>query len=229
MSKNNLLLLHGALGSQKQFDRLKNLLVDDFNVFTFNFEGHGGRESDSTFSMDLFGANVLEFMSDNDLDRTHMFGYSMGGYVALKLALKQPERISSIMTLGTKFNWSEEAAQKEVRMLDPATIEAKVPKFAQHLMAIHQPEDWKLLLHKTAEMMLGLARGERLKIADLQRIRHDVLIGIGSLDKMVTMEESKNAAEQIPNGNCLEIEGVHHPLEKNNPEQLAKYILDFFN
>ena len=48
-------------------------------------------------------------------------GHSMGGYVALKLALKRPELVDRIITLGTKFNWTPEVAAKEVKMLNPDT------------------------------------------------------------------------------------------------------------
>ena len=66
--------------------------------------------------------------------------------------------INSIVTFGTKFNWSKEAAAKEVKMLNPEVIEEKVPKFAQMLKDTHAPNDWKTLLHKTAAMMKGLGR-----------------------------------------------------------------------
>lgn len=46
-----LLLLHGALGSKNQFKSLKEILKSDFDVYDFNFEGHGGLVSDADFSI----------------------------------------------------------------------------------------------------------------------------------------------------------------------------------
>ena len=47
------------------------------------------------------------------ITRADIFGYSMGGYVALHAARRHPERIGSIMTLGTKFAWDTPTAEKE--------------------------------------------------------------------------------------------------------------------
>ena len=118
----NLILLHGALGSKTQFSELKTLLDNDFNVITFNFEGHDGRAATQEYSIALFTENTLRILEEHQIDKAGFFGYSMGGYVALNLALKHPGKVDKIMTLGTKFNWTAEAAAKETRMLDPCLL-----------------------------------------------------------------------------------------------------------
>ncbi|MEM9824780.1 MAG: alpha/beta fold hydrolase, partial [Bacteroidota bacterium] len=131
--KENIILLHGALGSQQQMQALAPLLSPHFAVHSLNFLGHGGDPSETHFTMKALAQQVKTFIEEKQLGRTHIFGYSMGGYVALNLALDHPEQIQSIVTFGTKFNWSKEAAEKEVKMLNPELIEAKVPQFAQRL------------------------------------------------------------------------------------------------
>lgn len=227
MKPQNLLLLHGALGSEAQLQPLKELLATDFNVYTLNFEGHGGRASDREFDMEYFAENIVEKLQALEMSKTHIFGYSMGGYVALTLAKKHPELVDTIVTLGTKFNWSLEAAQQEVKMLNPEKIEEKVPAFAKRLHDLHQPNDWKKVMHKTADMMIALANGKKLNDTDLQQIQHKTLIGIGSLDNMVTIAESENAAKQLPNGTLQIIEEVKHPIEKVDIMVLASVIRDF--
>lgn len=227
MSK-HLLLLHGALGTQQQLIPLAHLLQEQFIVHYFNFEGHGGRVSDApAFSIDLFVENVLQFLEEQQLDSVAVFGYSMGGYVALRLAQKHPQLVEKIITLGTKFDWSVEAANKEVKMLNPNIIEQKVPKFAAQLQKAHAPNDWKLLLDKTAQMMLHLANKSKLTTQDLKQIQQKVLINIGSLDNMVSVAESEQAAAALPNAQLKCIEGFYHPLEKNDMQQLMPLILDF--
>ena len=214
MEKLPLLLLHGALGSKAQFSVLKAKLSIDFEVFDFDFQGHGGRPVESPFTMDLFTDNVLSFLDDNDLGKVHVFGYSMGGYVALNTALKHPERISKITTLGTKFDWSLESAEKEIKMLNPEKVEEKVPGFAENLRQIHHPQDWKVIMRKTAEMMLGMGNGARLTDEDFAQINQQVVVGIGSMDRMVSFAESKHVAALLPNGRLVHLEGVQHPIEK---------------
>jgi esterase/lipase len=224
----HLLLLHGALGTQQQLVPLANLLQEQFTVHHFNFEGHGGRASAApAFSIDLFVENVLQFLEEQQLDAVSIFGYSMGGYVALRLAQKHPALVKKIITLGTKFDWSVEAANKEVKMLNPTIIEQKVPKFAAALQKAHAPNDWKVLLDQTAQMMLDLAHKSKLTAQDLEQIQQEVLINIGSLDNMVTVEESEQAAAALPNAQLQRIEGFYHPLEKNDMQQLVPLMLDF--
>ena len=227
MKYNNLLLLHGALGSEVQLKPLQELLSNDFNVHTLNFEGHGGRTSDDEFDMERFAENVVEKLQTAGISQTHIFGYSMGGYVALTLAKKYPEIVNKIVTLGTKFDWTLETAQQEVKMLNPEKIEEKVPAFAKRLHELHQPNDWKVVMQKTSEMMLALANGKKLTNEDLQHIQHDTLIGIGALDNMVTIEESENAATNLPNGTLQIVENTKHPIEKVDTTMLANFISDF--
>ncbi|MEL6988063.1 MAG: alpha/beta fold hydrolase, partial [Bacteroidota bacterium] len=181
--KRKLLLLHGALGSQDQFKTLTPLLESNFDVYTFNFKGHGDKVSDKAFSIELFAQNVISFLQENQIECANIFGFSMGGYVALHLAKQFPEMVKSIVTLGTKFDWTPASAQIEIKMLNPTVIEEKVPKFARHLEAMHAPNDWKQLLHKTAQMMVDLGAQKILDASTLASIQQPVSISIGSLDK----------------------------------------------
>lgn len=219
-----LLLLHGALGSKKQFEPILKELSEKFEVYKLNFEGHGDIASDKEYSMDLFAQNTIDFLNTNSIDKINVFGYSMGGYVALKTALLHPEKIDSILTLGTKFDWTIEAATKEVKMLNPEKIEEKVPQFADKLKKEHPAHDWKEVVKKTAQMMMGLAEGEKLKEEEIKQIQHKAIIGIGELDKMVTYDESKKAANLLPNGKLVMLAEVKHPIDKVEPTQLISFI-----
>lgn len=227
MTKQTLLLLHGALGTLHQFDELATVLSAHYTVHTMNFAGHGGRDAASDFSIELFTENVVGFLREKGIVSTAVFGYSMGGYVGVNVAKKHPSLVAKIVTLGTKFNWSRAAAEKETKMLNPDIIAQKVPHFAAALEAKHAPNDWKELLHKTAAMMLGIADRERLTDEDLSAIQQNVLIGIGSEDRMVSIEESTQAAHALAEGELKIITGFHHPIEKNDVQQLATIIDDF--
>ena len=148
----------------------------------------------------------------------------MGGYVALNLALQKPEMIHSITTLGTKFDWSPEAVDKELRMLNPDKIEEKVPKFAEKLREEHNPADWKELMRKTAKIMKGMGEGKRLELKEISKIKHKVIIGLGSEDKMVTVEESKQVAKELSNGKFVTLSGLSHPIDSTDPNTIASYI-----
>ncbi len=227
--KTKLLLLHGALGSMNQLDNLKNLLVSNFEVYTFNFEGHGtNTPSNKAFTIDLFTENVIQFLTVNNIESISIFGYSMGGYVALNVAYKFPKSIKRIITLGTKFNWTEATASQEAKLLNPEKIEEKVPAFANNLHNVHG-SNWKQVVSKTASMMLNLGNDKTLTNNTLQSIKHKTLITIGDKDKMVSTDESQNSASLLPNGTLQIIEGFPHALERTDQKQLASIITSFLN
>jgi len=222
--KEKLLLLHGALGSKNQFSTIKKKLTTSFEVHDLNFDGHGGVPADKDYSIDLFTHNALDYLDQKRIDQVVIFGYSMGGYVGLNMALRYPQRIKKVITLGTKFDWSYTSAQKEVDKLNPSVIEAKVPHFAQKLQQEHHPLDWKDVVQKTGNMMLAMGKGEKLKDEDLRRIEVPVFVGIGTLDSMVSLEESDYAVSLLPQAKLIKMEGAKHPIEKVDPALIIDLI-----
>ncbi|MFA0962481.1 alpha/beta fold hydrolase [Roseivirga sp. BDSF3-8] len=227
-AKPPLLLLHGALGSKDQFATLGQKLSETFEIHSLNFSGHGGRSvQPEPFTIHSFGRDVLVYLDEHKLEKPNTFGFSMGGYVALWLARFHPTRIGRIMTLGTKFNWTPQAAVKEKAMLDPDTILEKVPKFATMLKERHAPSNWRTVLHKTAEMMEGLGNGECLKDKDFEAIDHLTRICVGSEDTMVTTIESQHVAGLIPGGTFFLFNNFTHPIERADTGLLSEEITEF--
>lgn len=220
----SIIVLHGALGAKTQLEPLMNALSTLYDVHSLNFEGHGGRATESDFSIERFAANLKEYMDEHQLSGCPVFGYSMGGYVALKLESQHPGTFSKIVTLGTKFGWTPEVAAKETAMLNPEKIEEKVPKFAAALAALHAPLDWKAMMYKTAEMMHNLGTKPALSPEDFEQIRIPVSLLLGSEDVMVTKEETQAVLAQLPNADFTVIEGWQHPIERVDAGQLAEKV-----
>lgn len=222
----SILLLHGALGSKQHFDSLVFELEKSMSVYTMNFEGHGGEISNRPFLMDNFVENVVDFIHENHLQGINVFGYSMGGYVALKLASEYPNIVGTITTLGTKFDWSPESSAKEVKMLNPKIIEEKVPRFAERLNELHAPNDWKEVMLKTAEMMLNLGNGNAISEETFKTITQKVIIARGLNDTMVSEEESILVANLIPKAKYVELIDVEHPIEKIPTKVLYRLVCE---
>jgi pimeloyl-ACP methyl ester carboxylesterase len=223
----NLILLHGALGSRAQMTGLRVLLSQDFTVYDFNFSGHGGEPGESPFSIDLFVGDTIAFMNAHQIQSASFFGYSMGGYVALKLAHDFPDRVHRVVTLGTKFQWDPGTAAKEVGMLNPEIVEQKVPAFATILAQRHQPGDWKVNMKKTADMMVDLGNGKAMTLQTLAEIPHPVMICVGTGDTMVTITESEFAAQHLKIGELNIIDGFKHPIEAIDQNVMARIITAF--
>lgn len=222
-----ILLLHGALGSKEQLLPIEQALSTGFNVKNMSFSGHGGLPANGAFDINTFTDEVIMFMNNESLDQVDIFGYSMGGYVALNLALKHPHKVGKIFTLGTKLEWSPAIAQREIKMLDAEKIEEKVPAFAKILSDRHAPVTWKEVLRKTAQMMIGLGNKATLTSDDFKSIKQPVAIGLGDEDNMVTREESEKAAGLLPQGTLHLFKGFKHPIEQVDVTKLTDEIRAF--
>lgn len=223
-----LLLLHGAIGAQDQLQPLKALLSAQYNVHTLSFSGHGGNAfPEGDFSIARFSIDVLNYLNDNDIAQCDVFGYSMGGYVAMYLAKQQPERVGRIITLATKFHWDEPTAQKECGMLDANKIEAKVPAFAAALAKRHAPNNWKEVLNRTKDMLLAMGKDNPLKVEDYATITNPSLIMLGDRDKMITLEETLAVYKALPNAQMAMLPDTQHPIEQVDAQHLAYMIQRF--
>jgi pimeloyl-ACP methyl ester carboxylesterase len=225
--KPDLILLHGALGSQVQFSELSKKLSSSFTIHTFNFSGYGGRPIDQAPSIELFSQNLIDYIVENDLVSPFVFGYSMGGYVALN-ARSIGIAMEKLMTLGTKFAWTPEGAAKEIKLLNPEVIEVKVPHFATHLTELHAPDDWKIVMRNTVQMMTFLGNNPNLTDEKLKNIELETLCCLGSNDNMVSREETEHAVSQLSNGSLHIFEGMEHPIEKVDIDLLSAKIENFF-
>ncbi len=222
----SVILLHGAIGAKDQLEPSgKELIQQGFQVLSFNFSGHGKMPFQKNFGIEQFALELEQFITTHKLEKPTVFGYSMGGYVALYLAHKQPTLLGNIVTLGTKFEWTPEIAEKETKMLDAKTILEKVPKFAEDLKRRHG-NDWELLLTKTAEMMLSLGANNALSLNDYASIEHKILIGLGDKDSMVSLAETTIVYKQLKNGVMYMLPNTKHPIETVNVSSLAKIIND---
>ena len=225
---NHLLLLHGAIGSASQFASLRQKLENHYHLHVPDFPGHGGSPLPEQFSIPLFSQFIKDYCQQNELERVHIFGYSMGGYVALHLARTETVLVERVITLATKFDWDPVIAEKEISMLQPDKIEAKLPDFATSLRERHAPENWKTVLEKTAQMLRDLGAANALVPPRWSEIQQHVLLVLGDRDKMVSQEETMAVYRQLQQGQYCVLPGTAHPIESVDPELIECIIRRFF-
>lgn len=223
-----LLLLHGAIGAADQLQPLATSLQAHSKTISFDFPGHGGKAfAGQSFSIAGFAEAVKTFLEEQELEQVNIFGYSMGGYVGMYLAKHYPQKVSKLVTLATKFHWDEAIAAKEIKMLDAAKIEEKLPAFAKALQQRHAPNDWKQVLQHTIGMLLALGADNTLKPEQYADIQTPSLILLGDRDKMVSLEETVAVYRSLPNAQMGIIPNTHHPIEQVNLEALSFLIKQF--
>lgn len=212
------ILLHGALGSARQMQPLKDALGRE--ALCPDLLGHGALiHRLDRYSIEAFAQDLAEKIHEP----ASIFGYSMGGYVALYMAAKYPEKVLNVTTLATKFDWTPEGARQEVRMLDPEKVREKVPAFAKLLESRHG-ENWPGVMKRTADLMLQLGDKPVLTTEILGTIKCPVRLFRGSEDNMVSRDETLWAQEVIADACYTELMGQPHPFEKTDLTSLVKAV-----
>lgn len=219
------LFLHGALGSNAQVVDLASRLGDSFEAFSYNFPGHGGLPIPAEgLDMGTMRSALVAYLENNFQQPVWVFGYSMGGYVAMSVAAIRPDLIKGLITLGTKWDWSPEIAALEVKMLDPAIMAEKVPALVELLKERHAPTNWQDVVEATANMLKQLGAHPLLNEADLVGINMPILILRGSADRMISADESLRVANLIRHGQYAELPDQKHPFEQVNLELLIPWF-----
>lgn len=223
-----MLLLHGALGTRTQMDALSALVSRRRPVIVVEFEGHGTTPPrERPFTVAGFVENAIAAMDSAGVDKADVFGYSMGGYVALALALAYPARVSTITTLGTKFAWDPEAAARTVAHLSPDALGERAPDVIRALAEQHAGAGgWEATAARTTAFITSLGASPVLRAEQLARIHHRVRIMVGDRDRTVSVEESAAAYRELPSGELMVLPRTPHPMEQVDVYRLADVLIE---
>jgi len=235
-SKPNLLLLHGALGTIAQFDQFVPLLAETFTIHQLEFEGHGQIPlRDRPLNTRVFVENVLDFLIEHKVERTHIFGHSLGGYVAIYLAQQYPARVDNLITLGTRFRWDAATVARESKLLDVETIKEKVPHFAQRLAEQHVATNWEALVRATVDSLHANANEGGLPPDVMAQLNTPLRIIVGDRDATAEVDESyyvyqamlTTAREMNRSVEFQVLPNTPHPFDRADLNQLADSIKEF--
>ncbi len=94
--KESVLLLHGLFGSSSNWHSMARGLEDRFHLLVPDLRNHGRSPHEEPMDYPAMAADVLHFMQSQGLERAHIVGHSMGGKLAMWLALHHPERVDKL-------------------------------------------------------------------------------------------------------------------------------------
>ncbi len=226
--KPTLLLLPGLLGAiSVQWRVLVKPLAADYQVVLMDLRGHG-RSTNTTNELnpEKMMFDVSGLLDALNVPVVHIAGYSLGGYLGLMLALKEPRRVATLLMHATKFFWTQEAAAKMYQQLDPDVMAQKVSTYAEQLAQEHGARHWRILVRQAADMTTYLVENgitERMAA----HTQCPVLISVGDRDELVPVNEALRLARLFNKGELIVLPGVRHPFQTVRPIPLLPMMQHF--
>jgi pimeloyl-ACP methyl ester carboxylesterase len=152
MSAPPLVLLHGGVGSSEMFEPLIPQLGGR-RVIAVDLPGHGSSPGDDRpLSPELYAEDIAELIDD----QADVLGYSLGGEVALRLALQYPEKVRRLVLVSVPYarsgNFPEVLAAMDAMTVDAAEPMRASPAYA-HYERVAPRNEWRTLIGKTADAL----------------------------------------------------------------------------
>ena len=90
------MLLHGLFGSSGNWHGIARILGQQHRVLVPDLRGHGRSPAGDGLSYPAMAADLLHLLDDQAIPRARVIGHSMGGKVAMWLALTAPQRVATL-------------------------------------------------------------------------------------------------------------------------------------
>ena len=242
-------LIHGWNASTFSFRYTIPELARDHRVVALDLKGYGysDRPAEGDYSLATQAELVQRVMDRLGIDRADVIGHSMGGAVAMRLAVQHPELVSRVVLVDSVTMAEFRRAIRFGRLLKPllplaaplALHRDRVGR-AVFRTAVHDPA------HLTTEVLEGYFRPLRMKghlralarqlvdrrqdkLVDPARIWQPTLILWGEHDRWLPLVHGETLARQISNAKLAVVRGAGHlPLEEQ-PATCNQLLLEFLN
>jgi len=153
-----LLLLHGGLGSIEMFQPILPALAKGRQVIAVDLHGHGRTAlGDRPIDLPAMGDDIAAVVKQLGHDTVDVLGYSLGGGVALRLAIQHPEVVRRLVLVSTAYAqdgfYSEMLPQQAAVGAAMAPMMRETPMYKSYIAVAPKPEDFPRLLDRIGEWM----------------------------------------------------------------------------
>lgn len=241
-------LLHGFTQSSRAWRELLARMRNDHRWISVDIRGHGDTRTDrcASHSLDACAADVVAVWDAAGVDRSHLVGYSMGGRLALRIAVGHPSRLRSLCVIGAHAGLGD--AERRERSVHDAVLAERIEREGARWFARHwaQLPLFASLRQRRADLAAELERERRSGTApglaaslrqagagampplwnELGGVECPVLAVAGAEDTRYAAYAERLAAV-LPSARVAMVEDAGHAAHLEQPDAVAA-LLDAF-
>jgi len=245
-----LVMLHGFMGDHRVFDHLYSNLSDFCNILAVDLLGHG--KSAPSINKESYNESqqindLLQLLESNHIESPYLYGYSMGGRLALKIALAHTELFKGLILESANCGITDpqdrnqrrktdrERAREITRDFDHFLKEwQQLPLFKSPYPVDKQLRDKYISIQQSqnpealAASLKGFGTGTMLPCCNkLEGLNIPVLLLSGSADQKYQRINTQ-LARKLPNAHFPSIKAGHR-VHIDHPAALIKHLDTFMN
>lgn len=225
-----LVLIHGAGGAHQAWAHSTRHLANA-NIVALDLNGHGASAGQGHADIPAYADDMIALLDALHIEKAIFAGHSMGGGIALTLALDHPERVHGLILVGTGAMLKVAPAVLEKLPTDRATITAMLVDWfwSENADPAAKSADYDHLMSINLHTFHNdfLACNQFDVRSRLHEIHAPTLIINGTQDKLTPPKFASYLHENIANASLTLIENASHRLPLENAAKFDQLLNDF--
>jgi pimeloyl-ACP methyl ester carboxylesterase len=238
-----LVILHGLLGSARNWTALAKQLAGGCRVLVPDLRNHGRSPWTPTMALDEMADDVAALIERHDLEDPVVIGHSLGGKVAMRLALTRPQLVSHLVIVDiapVAYEHSFTGYVDALQAVDPAALGRRADADAALAAAIPEPGIRAFLLQNLVQRGDGLAWRVNLDalaaemaalmgFPDAQGAAYDgpTLFLAGARSDYLRPEHQALILDLFPAAAFATIPGAGHWVHAERPAEFLEQLREF--
>ena len=229
-AKTNLLMIHGAGGDHTHWP-IETRKLANTNVYALDLPGHGKSSGSGSTTIENYADFTENFIKKLGPDPVTLCGHSMGGAIAMTLALRKPSWMEKLILVGTGARLKVNPMIFELIEKDFNQLIQMAPQFLygpdiSPLLAQAGTAAWEKI---SPEILKGDFQAcDHFNIMDqVSQIPYPTLILVGSHDQMTPPKHSEYLAAHLPQASLQIIPEAGHMVALEKPQDITQAVKNF--